>query len=239
MDELITPPAVPQKLTLGQKFTGMLFEPYKVFVAEEEKPSFLLPILMFLTNLPLTLAILPKLRGFLLYQLSQMPNLPPTVNLDQMISIQIVTSVIIAAIAPFFVWVVQAAVIHFVAHLFGDGKFNHMLAVAGLAYIASFVGGLVKTVLIMMTPAEKMTSVQTSLALLLPVSQAKTVLYQVLARFDPFTIWYLILLSIGVAAVYHVSAKKGAAIVFGLWVVFSAVTIALGQLAAGMIPGGM
>jgi hypothetical protein len=76
---------------------------------------------------------------------------------------------------------------------------------------------IVKFPLIMM---KENLNVQTSLALLLSSNDKDTFLYSVFSSFDIFTIWQVVLVSMGLGVLYKYTTKKAFSAVFILWVIW-------------------
>jgi hypothetical protein len=74
------------------------------------------------------------------------------------------------------------------------------------------------------TIGEKPT-VLTSLALFFPALSDKSIWFKLFNRFDVFTIWELVLISIGLGIVANFSTKKSAIIGFSLWIMWVIITV--------------
>jgi hypothetical protein len=75
--------------------------------------------------------------------------------------------------------------------------------------------------------------VYTNLAILLPADAEQTFLHRLLSKFDLFTIWEVILLIIGVSAIYRFSTGKASTIVLILWVLWIVLSVSLGGFLRG------
>ena len=77
--------------------------------------------------------------------------------------------------------------------------------------------------------------VATSPAIFFSSSESKKLLYNVLDVFDVFTIWKIIVFSIGFAIIYKFSMKKSYTAVIVLYVIYAGISISLGQLFKGVM----
>lgn len=92
------------------------------------------------------------------------------------------------------------------------------------------IGALELLVRMPLVMAKGTMNVYTSLAVLMDVSQRKTVLFQLLNAFDVFTIWKIILWSMGMRIVYKFSSSKGYTATISLYLIYLVITIGLSQL---------
>ena len=77
--------------------------------------------------------------------------------------------------------------------------------------------------------------VTTSLAIFLSNSESKTLFYNLLDALDIFSIWKIIVFSIGFAIIYNFSMKKSYIAVIVLYLIYAGVSIGLGQLFKGVM----
>ncbi|MGZ8709691.1 MAG: YIP1 family protein, partial [Thermoanaerobaculia bacterium] len=150
-----------------------------------------------------------------------------------------------AYISPLFIlvgMVIVATVLWGACRLMGgQGQFLQALSVTLYAWIPRLViGGIIGTVIIMtrgtVDPSAMATVVKSSPAFLVDMKE-QPVLYSLLASFDLFAIWTVILLIIGFAAVSKLSKAKTAAIVITLWFVTVFVKLGFAALGAARMKG--
>ena len=124
------------------------------------------------------------------------------------------------------VLVVQAGVFYFGASLLlgGEGSFRQVFSTCNYANFITIPALLIRTPLIL---AKNTLHIQTGLALLLPTEASKSIPYRFLAHFDFFQIWTLILISIGISAIYGFNPKKSAGMVFSWWLLWIILSLAL------------
>jgi hypothetical protein len=139
--------------------------------------------------------------------------------------------------APIFIgiaWLIMSAAFMLVGNVIlgGEAKFKTIFSITAWAEL---IGGLERIVKTALGLAKESKEVVTSPAIVLPLDQSATWGFNLLNRFDIFTIWLLIVLISGIAAVYKFSRGKSAAMVISLWVLWSAIFLPLNQLLGGML----
>jgi len=131
-----------------------------------------------------------------------------------------------------FSWIVVSSISLLVGNVIlgGEAKFKTIFSITAWAYLITLVERIVKTILGL---AKDSKEVVTSLAVFKPLDEAKTLGFNLLNRFDVFTIWYLMVYIIGISAVYKFSAGKSTAMVVSLWLLGSAIFLSINQLFGG------
>jgi len=115
----------------------------------------------------------------------------------------------------------------------GEGSFMQVWSTTLYASVpVSIFATVIKALMMLVTPASGLTGVSTSLAVVLPRSSVGTGLWYALSAIDPFSIWSLVLLIIGYAAVMQYTTKKAAWINVPLWLVRYGIT--MGFVAMGL-----
>ncbi len=104
----------------------------------------------------------------------------------------------------------------------GIATYKDVMNVLGLAGMITAVQLVVDTVLAVLMG--KLTA-NIGPALLFTEEAVGSSVYKILAHFDLFTIWYLIIVGIGLAKVSDVASSKSIAVVFVLWLVWIALTV--------------
>jgi len=105
-----------------------------------------------------------------------------------------------------------------------------MLSVYAYSSLVAIPAAIIKIPLVFM---RETIEIQTSLALLLPPDMKESFVYRIFANFDIFTIWTLILTSLGFAVMYNFSRKKSATAVVILWLLWVFVSSALAGVFRG------
>ncbi len=131
-------------------------------------------------------------------------------------------------------FVVVAAVLFFVFNVLlgGDSSYRRVFSVYAYSALIAIPAMVVKFPLIM---AKDNLNVQTSLALFLSPEAKDTFLYNLFSSFDIFTIWQVILVSMGMGVLYKFSTKKAFTTVVILWIIWILLKSGLSGLFGGMI----
>jgi len=226
-------------LNFWQRLWGVIASPRMAFQDIAQKPTFWgILLVQLLVGGFLAWLTSPKLQEYTritLEKTGQSQSMPPEMlQLTlQMVAIQ---AVVAAIILPVIFWLIEAGLIKLYAQFtLGAGTFRQLFVAAVWAGIPTLIGGIVQTALVMKTTAENLVYVQTSLALLLPKSQAESFLYLFLSRIDFFTVWSLILLAIGAGAVLQQSPKKVGTYLFILWLLLAIGLAGVGSFYAGQL----
>lgn len=131
---------------------------------------------------------------------------------------------------------VQAAVFLFgLNFLLGSrGTYRELLAITGYSMMTAIPELIVKTPLII---AKGTMKVFTGLGLLLPLEGEKGFLYHTLSSVDLFTVWQMVLISIGIGTLYTMPAKRAGSVVFAFWVIWILISATLRGFAGGFMGG--
>jgi len=122
-----------------------------------------------------------------------------------------------AAAGTFVMLFAFAGVLHLVMRLVGGkGRFRHARAIVGYSMLVGTLGSLIKLPLMI---ARKTLFVETSPTILFRSLEPSDRLYRILSGFDVFTIWWVVLLFIGLSIGYRVSRGKAAVAVVVLWLI--------------------
>lgn len=109
-------------------------------------------------------------------------------------------------------------------------EFRKLLAVTVYANLIPLAGKLVRLPLILY---KKTMEIHTDLLLFLPFIEKRTFLYRFLSQLDFFTVWALLLFSVGIATITKLERKTSILVVFILWLAFIIIMSVIG----GLIPG--
>lgn len=130
------------------------------------------------------------------------------------------TSIISAIVGSLIVWLVIAGLLKLLNCFTGErASFQSLFTVTLYSYLPLMLASIISTVLIMMTPAQNIGQISTSLALFLPENSAGS-LYMILSKADPFMIWGLVLLAIGSARAMKTTYITTAVFIGVLWLVY-------------------
>lgn len=238
--EQVSPSAQPEEKPLGgaSKIINTFFEPKKVFESLKIKPTWLIPFLIvtllgigsFYYTFPFIMAQqveriqenekIPEEQKELIIEKLTEKDHPPLWQLA-LAPIGTLVSLVIVAAVLFFVFNVL---------LGGDSAFRRIFSVYCYSSLIAIPAMIVKFPLIMM---KENLNVQTSLALILSVNEKDTFLYSVLSSFDIFTIWQVILVSMGLGVMYKYTTKKTFTAVLILWLIWILAKSGLSTLFGG------
>ncbi|MFZ5968216.1 MAG: Yip1 family protein [Bacillota bacterium] len=218
-----------EELSLWERLKYLIIEPSRTMRYLAEKPKVLFPILaivvgFFLLMLPRKELILQFTKDQTLQKMAEAGS--PMMDLpDNMLSFAVWTVILGAAFGPLLILLIKSLFTLILGKAVdGQGKFKAILSVLSFSYLVNVIGEVVRTVISMIT---QNFLVVTSPAALMSADQMGKPLYTLLASFDVFAIWYLILATIGVQYVHKISMKKSGMIVFGTWAVMIAVSISM------------
>ncbi|MFA5385447.1 MAG: Yip1 family protein [Eubacteriales bacterium] len=212
-------------LNLWQRIAGILWGgPRKTFEDIIAAPK-LTGIIILLLGISLLLAILilPKMKEFTLEIFQSMPNTAgmPASAASTAVTVAMVGVLAGSIAAPLIKWVILAALLSlFNSFTGGKASFKTLFSICVYSYLPVMIASIVKSGLIMSSPARNIRDISTSLALFLPVDKIGDRLYMFLSQIDPFNIWSLVLLALGSSLAMKVVFKKTAVYIGALWVLF-------------------
>jgi hypothetical protein len=101
-----------------------------------------------------------------------------------------------------------------------EATYTSILNVIGLAFLISGIQHLGSSLLSIITG--KMSTA--SLGLLLSSEQVGSSVYSMITSFDLFSIWFFIVVSIGIIKIGRINTTQGYGMVFGLWIIWTILT---------------
>ncbi len=225
--EQVLPSIQPEEKPMGgaSKVINIFFEPRKVFESLKIKPTWLIPfIIVALLGIGFFYYTYPFIMAQQVEKIQENEKIPEEQKeriIEKMTEKDHppIWQLAIAPVGTLVSVVVVAAVLFFVFNVLlgGDSSFRRVFSVYTYSSLIAIPAMIVKFPLIMM---KGNLNVQTSLALLLSINQKDTFLYNVLSGFDIFTIWQVILISMGLGILYKYSTKKAFTAVFILWIIW-------------------
>ncbi|HKQ08806.1 MAG TPA: Yip1 family protein [Blastocatellia bacterium] len=245
-----TPPEEPARMNAMQRLIGALFSPGETFQDINRKPTIIVPII-----LGMILAVAAGLffnwkvkpdwdrifRSQIQRQLDRTGQSIPPEQIEQRVEF----SKKLVPIFPLIGAVGTPIAYLFIAGVFALGMmliqakttFKKILSVVSWSYLATALVQTIVTIVVVMVqdqetlnnvdPTQGLNIVPSNAAAFLPAGSSPA-LMAFAGSLDIFSIWYLILLSIGLAAVAgsrKITAKKTGGMVFGLWLVFVLVKV--------------
>lgn len=239
--EQVTPTIQTEEKPMGgaSKILNIFFEPKKVFESLKITPTWLLPfIIVALLGMGFYYYTYPFIMNQEVERIKDNEKIPDE---QKQVIIEKMTEadhppIWLLPFAPavsLVVFAILSAVLFFVFNVLlgGDSTFRRVFSVYAYSSLIAIPSMMVKFPLIML---KEDLNVQTSLALLLSADNKDTFLYRILSGFDVFTLWQVILISIGMGVLYRYTTKKTFTVVFILWVLLILVTSGLSSLFGGM-----
>jgi hypothetical protein len=239
------PAPAPATKNAFQRMAGVFFAPVETFADIARKPDIVAPLLLILViGFATTFLAMPHLDwDAMVTQQAEMvkkqnPNMSDS-DIERMGRITKSIAKVSGYIAPLLIvigYLVIALVVWGACRMMGgQGSFKQAFSATLYAHFPRVVLGIVATAVIMargmVDPSTMQTIVKSSPAFLVDM-KTNPVLFALLASFEIFQIWTLILLIIGFAALSKLSKAKTAAIVISLWLVLLVVKIGFAALGA-------
>jgi len=208
-----------------ERIIGIFTNPRATMEDIAARPTWVVPLII--------VVIASTAAGFLLKDvivqntLSQMQEKNPNIPAEQLATTETWTRIMswVGALVftPIF-YVVLAAVFLFVGNtvLGGEAKFKTVFSMICWSGIISLLSSIVNIPVMLSRGAMESA---TSLASLLSPDDSKSVFYFFLSQIDLFTIWWLVVIGFGMAAVYRFSTNKGMTAAFGLWAIYLVIAI--------------
>jgi hypothetical protein len=204
-----------------KRILNLYFSPVETFKAVNEKPDWIVPILLtIVVIIIMTLIASPKIIiPEQIKHIQEMERLPEEAREARIEHLQgilpYVTTPIGIIIFSFILLFLQSSIFMVAFLILGNRTgFKKILAVVSYSYLVGIPESILKTSLMMI---RKTIYVYTSLVLLFPNLDMKSPLFKVLSRLDIFMIWHLSLIGLGFSIIYGVDRKRSLTIVFGLW----------------------
>ncbi len=212
------------------------FAPSKVFTSLKEKPQWLVPFIIVLVVVAVTAVVTVSLtreaiaerqeqvfeeRGLSEEQIEQARQF--TSGPVIMISSAVSAAVITAAVLLIFALVVNL----FIPLFGGEGGFKMVFSVICFSALVTVPAAILKLIMIAITRSPFVT---TSLALLVPNLAKTSFVYQLLAGFDFFILWEMILVGLGISITNNVMKRNAYILVFLVWIISIFVGTGLGSI---------
>lgn len=215
---------------------SIFYEPTKVFRAIKEKPTWVLPLIVFLVTMTAAAYfMMPAIQKAQIdyiersdtYTAEQKAEIKSQMEAGQGFQwIGVISSPIVWTIAIFLTLGVTMLMGNVIFG--GKARFAQVFSVVVLSFMTWVISSIVKTPLIV---AKNSVDVRTSLAILLPGETTSGVLYTLLNTYtDVFIVWQMILLVIGVKVVYEFATQKAVLTVLTPTLVFALISAGIAML---------
>lgn len=225
---LVTEPQEP--LSVAQRVSGVLLGgPRQVFADIARQPGWLIPLLMIIAvNLLCALATLPKLKEFMSYtmqqQLQTAPELGNAATLAMTVKAAGMAAVAGSLLAPVLMILLWAALLKLFNLFVGEpAPYRQFFAVVVYSYFPIVIGGIIATIMILISPATHLQEVSTSLYVLFPPG-SKGFAAALARQVDPFLLWSLGLTAIGSSVISRSQTRSYTIVIFTLWVLFAVIS---------------
>jgi hypothetical protein len=215
---------------------NIYFAPSKVFNVLREKPQWITPFIIILVVVAVTAAVTVNLtretiiarqeevfeeRGLTEEQIEQARQFTsgPAIMISSVLGAVIFTAILLLGFS---------LVTNLFIPLFGgESGFKKVFSVICFSALVTVPAAILKLIMIAIT---KSPFVTTSLALVVPNLAKTSFLYQLLAGFDFFVLWEMILVAMGISITNSVVRKNAYILVFMIWIVSIFAGIGLGSI---------
>jgi len=212
-----------------QRFFGIFLSPGKVFDYLKVKPDFLIPLIIAVligvlsSQLFYDIAITEQID-----RIEKNDNIPAERReaiIDQMEAgregtQRMLSTYVFAPLAVLLIYLIIPAIFLLIGNMIlgGKARYKQLLAIFSYSYlIVIFLSSLIKAPLIM---AKESTKIQMSPAIFFDADQISTYLYNFIASFDIFVLWFLVVFALGFSTIYGFSKLKGMVSVFIAWLLY-------------------
>ncbi len=215
---------------------NIFYAPTKVFASLKEKPTWIMPFVIVLIVVAISAALTVGMnketiiakqeermreRGMSEEEVEQALRISSG-------SILLISSTIGGAVFTAVLLLIFSVILNlFIPLLGGTSAFKTVFAVVCFSSLVTIPAAILKVMLIMIT---KSLYVTTSLALLVPNLAKDAFMYKLLAGFDFFIIWEMILVSMGISITNGIKKQNAYILVFIIWIASIFIGIALGGL---------
>ncbi|HEX6160567.1 MAG TPA: Yip1 family protein [Thermoanaerobaculia bacterium] len=246
------PPVLPPEPPPTNSFSriaGVLFAPAKTFAEIARRPDFAIPlILIILIGYISVVVMLPRTdyTSILEQQTKQARKQNPNLSeADLARSTKFIVGIakVGAWVSPILMvigYLIMAGLLLVAFRLMGgEGNYKQAFSTTLYAWLPQVILTLVATIVVALRgtfdPEQAATLVRSNPAFLVDLKE-HPLLFTLLASFDVFTIWTVVLLTLGFAALSKLSRQTSAVIVLVLWAVW--IVIKVGFAALGTLMGG-
>lgn len=221
-------PAAPApKRNSFQRIIGVLFTPNDTFASIAREPDWVVPlVLILLVSLAAGIVFAQRVDfgAPVREAMEQNKNISPE-QAERTVRIASAAAKVFAYCSPLisliFLLIIAGVLLLAFRVMGGEGDFRQAFSVTSYSWMPGLVKSIILTAIIAARGASAMdipTLLRSNLAFLVPMKE-NPLLFALLSKLDVFTIWLLALLVIGFAFVSRFSKAKSAAVVIGLWIV--------------------
>ncbi len=210
--------------------------PSKVFSALKEKPRWFLPLVIVVVVVALTAVLTITFAGDAIMARQQEVLQQRGLTDEQMEQamqftkgpLVYVAAAVNAVIFTVIILLLFSLVVNLFIPLFGgESAFKKVFSVICWSSLVAVPSAVLKIIIIAINKSPYAT---TSLALLAPGLAKNSFLYQLLAGFDIFILWEMILVAMGITITNNMVRKNAYILVFVIWVISIFVGVGLGSI---------
>lgn len=239
-------PAAPQepKPNSFSRIAGVFFSPGETFASIVRRPDFVVPLVLIMVISLITGVLVAEKVDYKVLIRDQIESSPnagkiPADMKEKQISIGAGFAKALTFFAPItsVVGLVIFAAVFFAAFKIfgGEGDFLQAFSITAYAWMPQLIRAVLTIIPVMTKKSLTMMTLQNPIASNLGYfvdPKLHPILAAFLGSFDVFTIWTLILLIIGFAAMSRFSRAKAAVIMLSLWAIKILFSVGMGALAA-------
>lgn len=217
-----------------KKLLNLYFSPLETFNQINEKPDWIIPfVITLMVVLVFTVITIPRVslpegkkRIMEMDNLTQEQKEMALESLEG-IRMYLVTSISIIVFS-FIIIFAKSGIFYLLFSLLGNRTvFKKVLSVVSYSFLVGIPEIILKTSLMLIKGSSK---VYTSLVIFAPGIGFESPFFKVLNRIDIFTIWNLILISLGFSVIYNIGRKRAYAVVFASWAFWLVIVFAAGYI---------
>ncbi len=207
------------KQNVFQRVLGIFFSPQKTFEALDQKPDWLIPLIIaIVVTVLVTIFVMPitmpeqmdKQREKMAEQGMSQEQIDQATQLGSKIGY--IAGPITAAVGTAVIMLIFAGLLFFAGNVILGGKttFSRIFSGYNYSYLIPIIGSLVKLPLILQ---KKTIDIHFSLASFLSEPESKSFVFNILKSTDIFLIWQYVVLAIGFAVFYKFSLRKAGIVI--------------------------
>jgi len=225
-----------------QRLFGVFFSPGKTFQDINRKPSFILPLIVWIVlSLVATAVIMPRIdmEATIQQQIEKSGRSISDAEMEQAVAIggkfAAIAGYASALFGPILVSLVLGGVFFGLVRLWkGGSTFMKIFSVIIHSFIVQLIKVIVAIPLVIrkesLLAEEAQQIVQSNLSLFFNREETSAALYALASRIDIFSIWTLVLIIIGLTAVSKLNVKQSATISIILWLIYVALTVVVAAI---------
>lgn len=219
------------QMTYAAKIAGIFLDPHRTFISLDKKPDFIVPLIIVAVFATIfTYFAMPVIFELQMEEMVRQAaeNDIPLERIEKLANAGKIFGLISPPIFVFIGSMIISGILLFAGNIIigGTQKFNKVLSIYCYSSLIGVISYIVKLPLII---SKNSLEVYTSPALFFPTSAKETALFKVAAHLDIFTIWQLIVISIGMGIIYKITLQKSISTIGTMYVVYAAVSIIFGS----------